>query len=94
MTVKHYYRVVCDREAEMAGAGLGHEEIYGDGPRFFWNLHSARERCSDLNRFGSDDLRDTYSVEAGGVYSDGSWDDSDNSYAREQLELPRRLVGM
>lgn len=82
-----YYRVACTREHEMSGAGLGYEEIYGDGPRFFWDRADALVRCDVLNCTNSEDLTGCYSVEVGRVYADGSWDDDGNTHARAQLGM-------
>jgi hypothetical protein len=80
-----YYRVVTSRAFEMAGAGLGYDETYGDSPRFFWDRAGAEARAAELNESGSRDLRGTYAVEEGRVYDDGRFDDEDSAYAREQL---------
>jgi hypothetical protein len=83
-----YYRVVCRREADMDGAGLGYEDVYGDGPRYFWSPAEAARAAARLNGTGSADLRGTYSVEARHLRGDDDLDDEDD-YARPQLGLVR-----
>jgi hypothetical protein len=80
-----YYRVVTSRAFEMAGAGLGCEAMYGDGPSFFWDRAEAEARAAELNGSGSADLHRTYTVKEGRVYDDDRFDDEDSAYAREQL---------
>jgi hypothetical protein len=83
---KTYYKVTCAEEHDMAGAGLGYEEIYGDGPRFFWDQKQAKQRAVELNaQTASDNGAGTYTVQARHAYDDGSWDDLGNLCARVQL---------
>lgn len=86
--MKTYYKVICSEEQQMAGAGLGYEEIFGSEPRYFWSLEKANHRAKQLNspEYG-DAGAGTYSVEECKVYDDGSFDDDGSPVARRQLEI-------
>jgi hypothetical protein len=84
---KIYYKVVCEQAQEMAGAGLGYEEIY-DCPRFFWSRDEARRQAAELNSITANhNGAGSYVVEEGHIHDDGSWDDEGDQYAQEQLGL-------
>jgi hypothetical protein len=85
-----YYKVTCSRAHEMAGAGLGYEEIYGDD-RYFWDEAAAAKHAEYLS--GSGDLQDAYSIEERRVYADGSFDDDGDDYAWGQLMGPHAWLG-
>jgi hypothetical protein len=92
--MKTYYRVTTSLEHEMAGAGLGYEEMYGSQPRYYWDREDAQKRAHAFNTDGNydPDLAGTYFVEERCVYDDGLWDDSDDQYAREQLGFCQRWI--
>lgn len=86
--MKRYFKVVCAQEEEKAGAGLGYEELFGSRPRYFWDEHDASKRAQMLNAAtqGHRAYGD-YAVEMRNVYDDGSFDDEDDNFARQQLGL-------
>lgn len=87
-TATVYYRVATTLEHEMAGAGLGYDEMYGDGPRYFWDRNDADKRIAELNAsLAGDPLQNTYWVDERMVYQDGDFDDKYDASAREQLAL-------
>lgn len=75
-----YFKIECSREFEMAGAGLGYEEIFGDEPRYFLDRGEADATCERLNSSGSDDLNGTYNV---AERNEG--DDADDYYCARQI---------
>jgi hypothetical protein len=77
-----YYKILCSREQEMAGAGLGYAEIFGYEPRYFHIRHQAEAYAHALNHSpsGSDYLNGTYSVQE---RNDG--DDADDYHCAKQL---------
>jgi hypothetical protein len=88
-----YYRITTTREPEMAGAGLGYDEMYGGWPRYFWTPEAANMVLGHLNgegdwdKRGPDDLVGTYRIEERRVYPDGRYDDEYDPCAREQLGI-------
>lgn len=84
--MRTYYKITCTREHEMAGAGLGYDEIFGDAVRYHWRREEAEVVAAKLN---NEFLRGGYGVEERKVYDDGPWDDEGDRYAAEQLGLGR-----
>ena len=76
-----YYRVVCDAESEMAGAGLGYAEIYGDRARYYRSRTRANARAAELNN-------PEYGEAGCGTYRterrEDGWDENDD-YCAPQL---------
>lgn len=73
-----YYRVTTKRDAEMAGAGIGYEEIYGSEPRYYRFRIDAEAHAAVLNET-SDELNGTYFVEE---RTTGQDDDDDYYHAQ------------
>jgi hypothetical protein len=79
-----YYKIVCSRESEMTGAGLGYVEIFGHESRYFRTRKEAIKQAHRLNHWPcDDDLNGTYSVQE---RNDG--DDAGDENCREQLAPP------
>jgi hypothetical protein len=84
--MRTYYKIVLDREHELAGAGLGYDELFGDALRYYWDRGAAQRAAVWLNEMGEDETG-TYRIVERHCYADGSWDDEGDAYAAEQLSL-------
>lgn len=87
---KTYYKIVCSKEHQMNGAGLGYDEIFGDYRRYWWDRATAEDQAGILNRcIGSCglELQGTYSIRERLMYADGSWDDDGDSHSADQLGI-------
>ncbi len=78
--MSEYFKIMCSSEAELAGAGLGYKEIFGDGSRYFWDRAQAQVRAAELNAV-CDELGGTYSVARR-----TKGDDDDDAYFQAFLE--------
>ena len=76
---KRYYKVVLEGELVNYGGGIGYEELFGDQPRYFWERSQAERRATELGG----------SVNERRIYDDGSFDDEDDDFARQQLDIEK-----